>query len=154
MSELSNAPAPRRLAPWSLVLVGGAMIALATVGLGVLFRLLALIGLHIETDTGAVGAIIMLLTGGGLCLLIVGLVLALARSRNAAWWLIDSGLVLLCLGSGPLLAIITAAKLGLTRDPNPNPVLEGMLAGFTFIPAIVLLVCGLVVLVWRRLRSA
>jgi hypothetical protein len=42
----------------------------------------------------------------------------------------------------------------LTHDPNPNPVLEGMLAGFTFIPSIVLLICGLVVLVRRRYRAA
>jgi len=154
MSELSNAPARRRLAQWGVALLGAAMIALATVGLGVLFRLLALVGLHIQTNDGTVGAIIMLLIGAGLFLLITGLVLALARSRNAAWWLIDSGLVLLCLGSGPLLAIISAAKLGLTRDPHPNPVLEGMLAGFTFIPAIVLLICGLVMLAWRRYRAA
>jgi hypothetical protein len=130
------------------------MIALATVGLGVLFRLLALFGLHIATNGAAIGATIMLLVGAGLCLLIAGLVLALARTRNAARWLIGSGLVLLCLGSGPLFVIIAAAKLGLTHDPNPNPVLEGMLAGFTFIPSIVLLICGIVVLVRRRYRAA
>jgi hypothetical protein len=152
MSEPSNTRA--RLAPWGVVLLGAVMIALATVGLGVLFRLLTLFGLHVETDGAAIGAIIMLLIGAGLCLLIAGLVLALARARNAARWLIGSGFVLLCVGSGPLLGIMAAAKLGLTRDPNPNPVFEGMLAGFTFIPAIVLLICGLVVLARRRFRNA
>ena len=152
MSKLSNAAAPRRLASWGVALAGVAMIALATVGLRVLFGLLELIGLHI--DAAAIGRIIMMLIGAGLLLLIAGLVLALARARNTARWLIGSGLVVLCLGNGPLLAIVAAAKLGLTRDPNPNPVFEGMLAGFTFIPAIVLLICGLVALARRRYRIA
>jgi hypothetical protein len=38
------------------------------------------------------------------------------------------------LGSGPLLGIIVAAKLGLTHDPNPNPIAFGILAGLTFWP--------------------
>lgn len=53
------------------------------------------------------------------------------------------GLVLLVLGTGPPLAIIAAAKLGLTDDPNPNPVIFGILAFFTFWPSIVLIVSGL-----------
>jgi hypothetical protein len=154
MSEPSNTTAFRRLVPWGVALVGATALTLATVGLGGLFRLLALIGLHEKADDGAIGAIILLLFGGGVLLLILGLVLALARSRSTARWLIGSGLALLCLGSGPLFVIIALAKLGLTRDPNPNPVLEGMLAGFTFVPAIVLLLCGLIVLAGRRLRAA
>jgi hypothetical protein len=31
------------------------------------------------------------------------------------------GLILLILGTGPLLAIVLAAELGLLGDPNPNP---------------------------------
>ena len=46
------------------------------------------------------------------------------------------------IGSGPLLGIIVAASLGLTRDPNPNPVGFGILAGLTFWPAIILIVIG------------
>ena len=45
-------------------------------------------------------------------------------------------------GTGPLLAIIAAAKLGLTDDPNPNPVILGMLAFFTFWPSIALILSG------------
>jgi hypothetical protein len=137
-----------------MALLGATALTLATVGLGALFGLLDLIGLHAGPDDAAIGAIILMLFGAGLFLLIIGLVLALARTRNTARWLIGSGLALLGLGTGPLFAFIALAKLGLTRDPNPNPVLEGMLAGFTFVPAIVLLLCGLAVLAGRRLRSA
>lgn len=52
------------------------------------------------------------------------------------------GLVLLIVGTGPLLAIIAAAKLGLTDDPNPNPVIFGILAFFTFWPSIALVLSG------------
>ena len=52
------------------------------------------------------------------------------------------GLALLILGSGPLLVIITAAKLGLTDDPNPNPVIFGIMAFFTFWPGIGLILSG------------
>jgi hypothetical protein len=136
-----------------MAVLGAALIALATVGLGGLFRLLTLLGLNVGTGLDAVaGLIIIVMVVVGLCLLIAGLVLALARAH--ARWLIGSGLALLCLGSGPLFVIIVAAKLGLTRDPNPNPVLEGMLAGFTFIPATVLLICGLVALARGHYRAA
>jgi hypothetical protein len=66
--------------------------------------------------------------------------------------LIRIGAAILVLGSGPLLAIIVAAKLGLTRDPNPNPVGFGMLAGCTFWPGIILLFVG-VLTVWLRKRK-
>jgi hypothetical protein len=49
---------------------------------------------------------------------------------------------LLVLGSGPLLAIIAAASLGLTKDPNPNPIGPGMLAGLTFWPSIIMIIVG------------
>lgn len=56
--------------------------------------------------------------------------------------LIRVGLGLLVLGSGPLLAIIIAARVGLLHDPDPNPVGPGMLAGLTFWPALICLVAG------------
>ena len=63
--------------------------------------------------------------------------------------LVRVGLVLLVFGSGPLLAIIFAAAIGLWPDPNPNPVGPGMLAGLTFWPAIVCLLIGI-----GRVRTA
>jgi hypothetical protein len=54
------------------------------------------------------------------------------------------GVILLVLGTGPLLAIIAAAKLGLTSDPNPNPIGCGILAFLTFWPSVILIVIGLV----------
>jgi hypothetical protein len=52
------------------------------------------------------------------------------------------GLILLALGTGPLVAIIVAAELGLTRDPNPNPVGFGILTLFTFWPAVFMIAFG------------
>jgi hypothetical protein len=47
---------------------------------------------------------------------------------------------LLLLGSGPLLAVILLAWLGVTKDTNPNPVGFGMLAGLTFWPSAILMI--------------
>ena len=60
-----------------------------------------------------------------------------------------TGLVLLVVGSGPLVAIMLVAKLGFTDDPNPNPVLFGFLAGITFWPALILMAVG----AWRARRG-
>ena len=60
------------------------------------------------------------------------------RKRFRDSWLFRVGVLLLLLGSGPLLLIILFAKLGLTKDPNPNPILFGILAMFTFWPSLVL----------------
>jgi hypothetical protein len=54
------------------------------------------------------------------------------------------GLTLLVLGTGPLLAIVLAAELGLLSDPDPNPIGPGLLAFFTFWPAVILTIWGLV----------
>lgn len=68
-----------------------------------------------------------------------------ARNR-----LFRAGFILFVVGSGPLLAIIAAASLGLTRDPNPNPVGFGILAMLTFWPSIGLMAVGF----WRASRQA
>ena len=63
------------------------------------------------------------------------------------------GLALLVLGTGPLLLIVLAAELGLLSDPNPNPIGPGLLAFFTFWPAAILIVLGLIVSVLRYRRQ-
>jgi hypothetical protein len=71
---------------------------------------------------------------------------------SSLFWI---GLALLILGTGPLLAIGAAASLGLLSDPNPNPIGPGLLAFFTFWPAVILIVWGLVasLLRYRRART-
>ena len=54
------------------------------------------------------------------------------------------GVVLLLLGTGPLLTVILLASLGLTRDPNPNPIGFGILAFLTLWPSIILIVLGFI----------
>ena len=59
------------------------------------------------------------------------------------------GLALLVFGSGPLIGTMVAAKLGLTADRNPNPVVFGIMAFFTFWPSIALIALGV-----ARVREA
>ncbi|PKD44253.1 hypothetical protein [Rhodohalobacter barkolensis] len=54
-----------------------------------------------------------------------------------------TGFMLLVIGSGPLLVTLLAAKLGITADPNPNPVFLGMMAMFTFWPGLLLMGIGM-----------
>jgi hypothetical protein len=54
------------------------------------------------------------------------------------------GLILFILGSGPLLTVILLAWLGVTKDPNPNPVGFGVLAFLTFWPSVILVIVGVV----------
>ena len=61
-----------------------------------------------------------------------------------------AGTLILVVGSGPLLTIILLAKLGITKDPNPNPVGCGMLAMFTFWPGLILMLVGLAKSTGRR----
>jgi len=68
-------------------------------------------------------------------------------------WLARIGLGLLVIGTGPLLAVVLAAKLGLTSDPNPNPVGPGILAMLTFWPALGCLLGALVEVWWRRRKK-
>ena len=58
------------------------------------------------------------------------------------------GLALLFVGAGPLLFIIVAAAIGLWPDPNPNPIGPGLLFFFTFWPAVICIIIGVV-----RVRS-
>ncbi len=55
--------------------------------------------------------------------------------------LVRTGIVLLVVGSGPLLFIIAAAA-GLWPDPNPNPIGPGLLSFVTFWPAVICIVVG------------
>ena len=92
--------------------------------------------------------------------------MATAGGRELDWTVMDLprrfkltvvfwiGLALLVLGTGPLLLIVVAAELGLTSDPNPNPIGPGLLAFFTFWPAVILVVWGLVTSVLRYRRQA
>lgn len=52
------------------------------------------------------------------------------------------GFWLFVIGTGPLLAIIFLAGIGLWPDPNPNPIGPGLLFFFTFWPAVILMVMG------------
>jgi hypothetical protein len=63
------------------------------------------------------------------------------------------GLGLFVVGTGPLLAVILLSALGLTKDPNPNPIGFGLLAFLTFYPSVGLMVGGLVSSV-KRHRAA
>jgi hypothetical protein len=67
---------------------------------------------------------------------------ATSRKKRRTSRLLWIGLALFTLGSGPLLITILLANLGLTRDPNPNPVGFGILALFTFWPSVILIVIG------------
>lgn len=60
------------------------------------------------------------------------------------------GIALLVLGSGPLVAILLVSKVGITSDPDPNPVGPGILAMLTFWPGVILAGIGAVRGFWRR----
>ncbi len=51
--------------------------------------------------------------------------------------------MLLVLGTGPLLSVIIYASLGF-GDPNPNPVIFGILAFLTFWPSVACMLTGLI----------
>ena len=64
----------------------------------------------------------------------------MANYQLNAW--LKTGLWLVVLGWGPLLAIVLMAGLGLWPDPNPNPIGPGLLFFVTFWPAVSCLVVG------------
>ena len=61
-----------------------------------------------------------------------------------------TGLVIFAVGSGPLLVTILLAALGVTKDPNPNPIGFGIMAMFTFYPSLGLIVGGLMAAFFRH----
>lgn len=63
------------------------------------------------------------------------------------------GIGLLVLGTGPLLLFVVADSLGMIRDPDPNPIGLGLLFFFSFWPALIMIVVGVLQLVSRRLRA-
>ncbi len=65
-------------------------------------------------------------------------------NRYFANRLFKTGFWLFVLGSGPLLAIIMLAGIGLWPDPDPNPVGPGLLAFLTFWPSLICMVIGAV----------
>jgi hypothetical protein len=70
-----------------------------------------------------------------------------AQGRYLANRVFEAGFWLLILGSGPLLTIIVLATLGLWPVPEP-PIGPAMLAGFTFLPALICMGIG-AAHVWR-----
>ena len=56
--------------------------------------------------------------------------------------LFTAGLIVLVLGSSPLIAIILLAKIGVWPDPDPNPVGPGLLTFITFWPGVLLMIIG------------
>jgi hypothetical protein len=60
-----------------------------------------------------------------------------------SWW-IRVGVGMLVAGTAPLLLIIIAAAIGLWPDPNPNPIGPGLLFFFTFWPAVLCIVIGVI----------
>ncbi len=72
--------------------------------------------------------------------------------------LVRAGLLLLAIGTGPLVGYVLLAKyghgaLGVTPDPNPNPVMFGILAMLTFWPSVIMIGIG-VLMVRRALNLA
>lgn len=65
------------------------------------------------------------------------------RRRTLSTVLLLLGALGLLLGTGPLVGVIVAAKLGWTADPNPNPIGFGILAFLSFWPSVLLLALGI-----------
>ncbi|MGE0666854.1 MAG: hypothetical protein AB7O49_09895 [Sphingomonadales bacterium] len=59
------------------------------------------------------------------------------------------GLAILVFGTGPLVAVMLGAALGLTADPEPSPAGLGLLAGVTFWPGIAVTAIGVLQAVKR-----
>lgn len=73
------------------------------------------------------------------------------RARFLSSWLVRTGLAVFVLCPLPLLAVIAAAALGLTDDPNPNPIGFGLLFVAGGVISTVLLTAG-VLLTERDIR--
>ena len=145
----------RRLSLTALVLLGLALLLVATIGVNGIVAILVALGVVKQptTDFAAVGTVMIVAVWGGVLLLVAGTVLLLTDgiARKGAR-LFLSGLILLLVGSGPLVTVGVAASLGFTADPNPNPILFGILAFMTFTPAVLLVLGGAIVFAVGKLR--
>jgi len=145
----------RRLSLTALVLLGLALVLVATIGVNGIVAILVALGVVDQpiTNFAAVGTVMIVAVWGGLLLLVAGTVLLLTDgiARKGAR-LFLSGLILLLVGSGPLVTVGVAASLGFTADPNPNPILFGILAFMTFTPAVLLVLGGAIVFAVGKLR--
>jgi hypothetical protein len=145
----------RRLSLTALVLLGLALLLVATIGVNGIVAILVALGVVDKpiTNFAAVGTVMIVAVWGGVLLLVAGTVLLLTDgiARKGAW-LFLSGLIMLLVGSGPLVAVGVAASLGFTADPNPNPILFGILAFATFTPAVLLVFGGAILFAVGKLR--
>ena len=66
-------------------------------------------------------------------------------------WVLYLGLLILVLGSGPLFLVILLARFGIIEESNA--VGPGILAFFTFWPGVVLVLVGLGLLIYRKVKS-
>lgn len=57
---------------------------------------------------------------------------------------VKTGVGLLVVGAAPLVVVLLAAAVGLSSDPNPNPIGPGLLFFLTFWPAIVCIAVGVI----------
>ena len=73
-----------------------------------------------------------------------------SRTLFSDSWALRGGLLLLVIGSGPLVAINLAAKPGLTSDPNPNPVGLGIMAGLSLFPSPVMMIARIMQVIWTN----
>ena len=64
------------------------------------------------------------------------------RYLQSRW--VKTGIGLLFIGAAPLVLILLASAVGLWPDPNPNPVGPGLLFFFTFWPAVICIVIGVI----------
>lgn len=67
---------------------------------------------------------------------------------RSAW--VRAGIAVFALGCGPLLLISALAALNLWPDPDPNPIGPGLLFVFSFWPAMLLLVVGIIRVRWQQ----
>ena len=54
------------------------------------------------------------------------------------------GIIILITGSGPLFYVMLFAKIGILDDPNPNPIIFGLMAMITFWPSLILILIGII----------
>jgi len=104
------------------------------------------------TGVSLVACILLLFIAPPLSLFAWALLSGSAREYylRSSW--IRAGFVIVVVSALPLTAIIIATSLGLTRDPNPNPIGFGLLF---FLGGVVGSICCLIgdVLTWKSLKQ-